>query len=243
MNWETQCAVVIPCLNEAANIYELVTAVRRRVPAVFVVDDGSTDGTEVLARRAGAQVLRHEFPHGKGAAIHTGLSHAKKHGLQWALMMDGDGQHSPEDISKFFDSAERTGALLVVGNRMENPIGMPWVRRLVNRWMSRRISSLAGILLPDSQCGFRLINLEAWARLPVRAAHFEIESDMLLAFARGKRRIDFVPITVIYRGEQSKIHPARDTVRWFRWWWRARRNPDQARLNSKATLPIPSGGT
>src|SRR5690242_4675551 len=125
INRETQCAVVIPCLNEAANISKVVADVRRSVPSVFVIDDGSTDGTGVVAKRAGAQVLPHEVPRGKGAALRTGLSHARKQGFQWALMMDGDGQHSPEDISKFFDSAEKTGATLVVGNRMENPVAMP----------------------------------------------------------------------------------------------------------------------
>lgn len=242
MNWPTQCAAVIPCLNEAASISELVAVVRRRVPAVYVVDDGSTDRTGTIAKQAGAQVLRHEVSRGKGAALFAAWSHARKHGFTWALTMDGDGQHAPEDISKFFAAAERTGAELVVGNRMENPAGMPWLRRQVNRWMSRRISSLAGMALPDSQCGFRLMNLETWSRLPVHAEHFEIESDVLLEFARGKYRIDFVPITVIYKNEQSKIHPARDTVRWLRWWWQARRGSDQNGPKAKAAVPIPSNG-
>src|SRR6185312_10854542 len=120
--------------------------------------------------------------------------------------------------------AEHTGAKLVVGNRMGNPKGMPLVRQLVNRWMSKRISALAGTPLPDSQCGFRLINLPAWNRLAVEAAHFEIESDVLLAFARSEYAIEFVPIQVIYKSERSKIHPVRDTMRWFHWWRRVRRD-------------------
>jgi glycosyltransferase involved in cell wall biosynthesis len=219
MNWTTQCAAVIPCLNEAANIVEVVTSARRMVPKVFVIDDGSRDQTSDLAKMAGAEVLRHESPRGKGAALHTGWEHAKNRGFRWALTMDGDGQHSARDIAKFFQSAERSGAKLVVGNRMNHPEGMPWLRRLVNRWMSERISTLAGVPLPDSQCGFRLMNLETWARLPVRATHFEIESDALLAFAAHGCGIGFVPIEVIYKSEQSKIHPLRDTVRWLRWWW------------------------
>ena len=53
--------------------------------------------------------------------------------------------------------------------------------------------------------------------------HFEIESEVLLAFARGRRRIEFVPIQVIYKTEQSKIHPLVDTVRWFKWLSRVKR--------------------
>jgi hypothetical protein len=137
--------------------------------------------------------------------------------------MDGDGQHASDDIPKFFQGAERTGAPLIVGNRMGQCADMPRVRRWVNRWMSARISALAGMPLPDSQCGFRLMNLKTWSTLASTAAHFEIESDVLLAFAARGCAIEFVPIQVIYRSEQSKIHPVRDTIRWFRWWRRARR--------------------
>jgi len=196
--------------------------VRRLVPTVFVIDDGSEDDTGAIAKNAGAEVLRHEIPRGKGIALQAGWAHAQKRGFEWALTMDGDGQHSAEDVTKFFEAVERTGAELVVGNRMGNPKGMPRVRRWVNRFMSDRISALAAVSLADSQCGFRLMNLETWARQPVDAAHFEIESEVLLAFARHGCGIEFVPIEVIYKSEQSKIHPGRDTVRWIRWWQRAR---------------------
>ena len=222
MNWTTQCAAVIPCLNEARNIGEVVRSVRRFVPTVFVIDDGSQDNTAEIAKRAGAEVIRHTVPHGKGIALQAGWKHALARGFNWALMLDGDGQHAAADIPGFFEAAERSGTRLVVGNRMGNPEGMPRVRRWVNRWMSERISALAGISLPDSQCGFRLMDLRVRNKLAVEAAHFEIESDVLLAFARAGCLIEFVPIQVIYKGEQSKIHPVRDTIRWMRWWRRAR---------------------
>ena len=103
---------------------------------------------------------------------------------------------------------------------------MPWLRRFVNRWMSRRLSKAIGKPLPDSQCGFRLMNLRAWSGLAITATHFEIESEVLLAFLAGGYAVEFVPVRVIYKNEQSKIHPWRDTVRWFRWWARARRRLD-----------------
>jgi glycosyltransferase involved in cell wall biosynthesis len=222
MNWPAQCAVIIPCLNESAAIGALVAAIRPQLSHVIVSDDGSTDDTGKLAAAAGAEVLRHRQPLGKGAALQAGWQWAHEKGFAWALTMDGDGQHSPADISKFLACAEQTAAELVVGNRMNDPEKMPWLRRIVNRWMSRRISARAGCDLPDSQCGFRLMNLKAWAGLPISAAHFEIESEVLLAFARARRRIEFVPIEVIYKCEQSKIDPWRDTIRWFRWWRKAK---------------------
>ena len=131
--------------------------------------------------------------------------------------MDGDGQHLPEDIRTFLAAAEEGKSDLVVGNRLENPLRIPWFRRQVNRWMSHRLSRLAGRPLPDSQCGFRLMNLEAWSTLSLQTTHFEIESEVLLAFIARGYSVQFVPVQVIYGREQSKINPLRDTLRWFRW--------------------------
>jgi hypothetical protein len=89
--------------------------------------------------------------------------------------------------------------------------------------MSRWLSAAAGEALPDSQCGFRLMNLGVWASLPITSAHFEIESDVLLAFVRAGQKVEFVPIRTIYKQEQSKIHPVRDTIRWLAWLWKVRR--------------------
>jgi glycosyltransferase involved in cell wall biosynthesis len=230
MNWPSDCCVVIPCLNEAAAIRDLVSRVKPMLPHVLVVDDGSSDDTANLARSAGAQVLRHDQPQGKGAALLRGWTAAHEQGFSWAIAMDGDGQHDPADLPRFLECADQTGARLVVGNRMANPSGMPWLRRQVNRWMSRQLSRLAHCHLPDTQNGFRLMHLNAWASLTIAAGHFEIESEILWRFAQAGHSIRFVPVQVIYRREHSKINPLRDTLRWFRW-FRAARN--EARRHSR----------
>jgi len=217
MDWPAQCAVVIPCLNEATAVETIVRQTREYLPTVIVVDDGSSDGTGERATQAGADVLRHEEPQGKGAALQAGLKCARERGFTWAMTLDGDGQHSPEDIPAFLQHAGCTGPALVIGNRMADASRMPWLRRQVNRWMSRRLSRLAGRVLPDTQCGFRLFRLDAWSQLSITTQHFEIESEMLLAFVEAGHRVEFIPIRVIYKAEQSKIHPWRDTLRWFRW--------------------------
>ncbi len=223
MDWPSQCAAVIPCFNEEVAIGSVVAATRRFLPMVLVVDDGSTDQSASRAEEAGAVTLRHGLNRGKGEALQSGWQWARERGSAWAMTLDGDGQHSPEDIPTFLRCAEQSSAALVVGNRMNSAAQMPWVRRLVNRWMSRRLSHLAGRLLPDSQCGFRLMNLETWSALPIRASRFEIESEVLLAFVLAGHSVEFIPIRVLYRSERSKIHPLWDTLRWFRWWKRARR--------------------
>jgi glycosyltransferase involved in cell wall biosynthesis len=230
MDWARQCAAVIPCLNEAATIESVVRQVRGHLPTIFVVDDGSSDTTGAAAVRAGAEVLRHEQPRGKGAALHTGLQRAHQRGFTWAMTLDGDGQHSPDDIPALLQCAERTNAALVIGNRMTDPRGMPWLRRQVNHWMSHRLSKIAGRPLPDTQCGFRLVKLAPWSQLQLQTSHFEIESEVLLEFIAAGHAVEFAPVRVIYKTEQSKIHPVRDTLRWFRWLRNRRRGAPLRRL-------------
>ena len=121
------------------------------------------------------------------------------------LMLDGDGQHAADDIPNFFDCASRTKARLIIGNRMIRADAMPWLRRKANVWMSRRISVLTGVTLPDSQCGFRLAHLESLLALHLTTAHFEIESEMLTGFLSVGHQLHFVPVQ--QRSHWAKPHP------------------------------------
>jgi glycosyltransferase involved in cell wall biosynthesis len=243
VDWRNECVVVIPCFNEAEHLAALLEAVKGHLPNIMVVDDGSNDDTALTARSTGVEVLQHEANLGKGAALDTGMRHALQRGFRWVLTMDGDGQHEPADIAKFQAAAEKTHAGLIIGNRMGNPEGMPLVRRIVNRWMSRRISRRARLVLPDSQCGFRLIELKSWAKLELHSRHFEIESEMLLAFVAAGVKIEFVPVQVLYTSTHSKINPFLDTLRWCRWWWVSRNTVSPARgaiaNGSTEALPRP----
>ena len=209
---------MIPCFNESASIATLVRAVRRQTPSVLVVDDGSRDDTSERAHAAGAEVIKHARNLGKGAALKTGLSRAEKLGYEWAVTLDGDGQHAPEDLPGLLNCAEQTGAMLVIGNRMNEAQEMPWLRRKVNCWMSAQLSKCAGRHLPDTQSGFRLIHLRAWAALALKTERFEVESETLMAFLAAGHRVEFVPIRVIRSGRDSHIHPVADSWRWWRWW-------------------------
>ena len=234
MNWNRDCAAIIPCFNEAAHIGKVVTAVQKHLPKVIVVDDGSTDATPEEANRAGAEIVRLPNNSGKGAALQKGWQRARELGFKWVLLLDGDGQHAADDIPIFFEYAEKTGSRLIVGNRMENSAAMPWLRRRVNRWMSRRISKMTGARLPDSQCGFRLAHLETLMALPFHANRFEIESAMLVAFLAAGEKVEFVPVQTIYENSASRINPLADSWRWLRWWL-AQRAP----LRACNTIRVP----
>jgi len=217
IDWPRHCAAVISCFNEEERIGPLLRRLRSQLPSVIVVDDGSADDTAQVAQRHSADVVRLPENGGKGVALRSGWRRAQERGFTWVLMLDGDGQHAPDDAPGFFDCADRTGARLVIGNRMNRANAMPWIRRLVNVWMSSRISAITGVTLPDSQCGFRLAHLETLLSLPLATDHFEIESEMLTAFLAARLRVEFVPVQTIYHAGPSRIRPIRDTWRWWRW--------------------------
>ncbi len=214
----SRCAAIIPCLNEAATIGAITRGLRLRLPSVIVVDDGSGDATADEARQAGATVVRLDRTLGKGAALRAGIEVATSARFDWALLMDGDGQHSVEDVGVFVEAAELGGAEMVIGNRMHSAESIPWLRRQVNRWMSRDLSRCIGARVPDSQCGFRLVELSTWNRLQPAGEGFLIESAMIVAFAKAGCRILHVPIRVLPREQgRSRIRSIRDTIRWLRW--------------------------
>jgi glycosyltransferase involved in cell wall biosynthesis len=217
---DVNCAAVIPCFNEARHIAAVVRAVREHVPHVLVVDDGSADATSDEAISAGAEVLRNRVNEGKGVSLARALKTLRGRGFTWALTLDGDGQHAAEDIPAFLAEAARGDDALLIGNRMADTAAMPPLRRFANRWASARLSRRAGVALPDTQCGFRMIRLDAWSSVALTTARFEYESEIILAFVKAGHRVGFIPVRTIYADEESKFHPVYDAARWLRWWWR-----------------------
>ncbi len=209
-------AALIPAFLEEAFIGEIVRRALLQLDHVFVIDDGSPDATAARAEAAGAVVIRHGSNRGKGAAIKTGLREIAASRFLYCLVLDGDGQHLPEEIPRFLEAANRSGSHLLVGNRMSDTKAMPFVRKLTNSFMSSQISRLCGQPIPDTQCGFRMIHSELAPHLDCPSNAYEYETEMLLIAARRGFRIAPVPITTVYGDEKSKIHPVRDTLRFFR---------------------------
>lgn len=208
-------AAVIPAYNPGP-ILGLVAASAGRelgADAVYVIDDGATDGSISCAREAGVHVVVHPVNRGKGAALRTGFEAALAAGADWVFTLDADGQHDPRDMGGFLAAAARGRCQLLVGNRMADTSSMPWLRRFANRATSAVVSLLAGQRIADSQSGYRLIAAPVLAALDLRYDRFEAESEILVKAARAGFRIGGVPIRTIYGEERSNIHPLRDTVR------------------------------
>lgn len=209
-------AALIPAFREERRISEVARRTKMQLDYVLVLDDGSPDATSEKAREAGVEVIRHEVNRGKGAAIKTGLRELTARGFEYVVLLDGDGQHLPEEIPAFLDEAAKTKAHFLLGNRMSDTSKMPLVRRLTNKTMSWQISRLCGQPIPDTQCGFRMIHRDVVPHLFCESNAYDYETEMLLIASRRGFKIGAVPITTVYSDEKSKIHPVRDTIRFFK---------------------------
>ena len=208
-------AALIPAYCEARAIADVVRRTIPHVDLVLVVDDGSPDATAELAKNAGAEVIKHSVNQGKGAAMKTGMKTLSERGYDYILLLDGDGQHAPEEIPRFTAPAREGSAYVVVGNRFENIKGMPLVRRMVNGLMSRIISNACGVRIPDTQCGFRLVRSSLVTYIMGSSDHFDFETEMLLLASRAGFTIQSVPVSTIYGAEKTKIRPLQDTLKFI----------------------------
>jgi glycosyltransferase involved in cell wall biosynthesis len=233
----SQTAAVIPAYQDEKHIGDIVRRTRKQLHHVIVVDDGSSDQTAQRAREAGAEVITHDQNRGKGEAIKTGLAHwlavASPSGraadgldlqVTWVSLLDSDGQHLPEEIDRFLTAAaSSTQPTFLIGNRMNNFAGMPFIRRVVNRYMSRQISRVCKQEIPDTQCGFRMLDHQLIPQLLGGGDRFDYDTEVLIIASRKGYRVESVPITTVYTDQVSKIRPLRDAIRFLKLMWRYRK--------------------
>jgi glycosyltransferase involved in cell wall biosynthesis len=210
-----RACIIIPAYNEARHIAELIKEVKIYALEIVVIDDGSKDDTSGIAQKAGARVIRNGINQGKGASLKKGFSDALQGGFDAVIVMDGDGQHLPEEIPHFLEAAQSSSAGIFVGNRMRNYKSMPLERLLTNKFMSWLVSVITGQHIPDSQCGYRLLKRELLEKLVLKTSNYEIESEMLIQAARLGFKIEAVRIRTVYTGTKSQINPLLDTFRFI----------------------------
>ena len=198
--------IVIPAFNASHSLSELVTRLRNVLPevSILVVDDGSTDDTAAIAEQCDATVVRHSINKGKGTALQTGFDFVLQHNsAKYILMLDADLQHLPEDAPKFFEKLQQTNADVIVGWRQRVGTTMPMHRRMSNALTSFLVSTRTGIVIRDSQCGYRLIERKVIEQVKLETAGFEAETEFLIKAAKRKFKIEFVPIQTVYGDEKS----------------------------------------
>ena len=202
-------AVVIPALNEALRIRDVVEGALRHCPNVILVDDGSNDGTVEAVAGLPVSVLRHPVRMGKGAGLRDGFAEALRHGFDAVVTMDGDGQHSADDIPRLLAAANRRPGWIVIGARLRNRARQPLHRRLANRFGDWGIAWGTGYQVADSQSGQRLYpaNVCALACAGIPGEDFVFEAQVVMSAAQelGTRCVS-VPIEARY----NVVHAAPD---------------------------------
>lgn len=208
-------AVVIPVYNHGITVKAVVLKALKLGFPVIVVDDGSTDITPCQLRGlSGIRVITHEQNAGKGAALMTGFKAAAEM-ADFAVTMDADGQHFPEDALAMIAAVPKGKKPLVTGYRkqMENE-WVPWTSRMGRRFSNMWITASGGPAIRDSQSGFRIYPLPETLELKTQARRYQFEVEVLVKAHRNKISVIEVPIHVAYPADRvSHFRPFIDFLR------------------------------
>ena len=218
---ENEVCAVIPTYQNAKTLLKVVADVHRVVDTVFVVDDGSNDGTAALLDKATGnerpeKVLTHPKNCGKGAALKTGLTYARQQGFRYAVTVDADGQHRADDIPALLKAVEEEPDALAIGSRGLQHENMPAKSTFANRFSNFWFALQTLQRLRDTQSGLRVYPLRRLHGLRWMSARYEAELTLLVFSAWAGVKLLPVPVSVYYPPRDQRVthfHPGRDFTR------------------------------
>ena len=218
---ENEVCAVIPTYQNAKTLLKVVADVHRVVDTVFVVDDGSNDGTAALLDKATGnerpeKVLTHPKNCGKGAALKTGLTYARQQGFRYAVTVDADGQHRADDIPALLKAVEEEPDGLAIGSRGLQHENMPAKSTFANRFSNFWFALQTLQRLPDTQSGLRVYPLRRLHGLRWMSARYEAELTLLVFSAWAGVKLLPVPVSVYYPPRDQRVthfRPGRDFTR------------------------------
>lgn len=218
---ENEVCAVIPTYQNAKTLLKVVADVHRVVDTVFVVDDGSNDGTAALLDKATGserpeKVLTHPKNCGKGAALKTGLTYARQQGFRYAVTVDADGQHRADDIPALLKAVEEEPDALAIGSRGLQHENMPAKSTFANRFSNFWFALQTLQRLPDTQSGLRVYPLRRLHGLRWMSARYEAELTLLVFSAWAGVKLLPVPVSVYYPPRDQRVthfRPGRDFTR------------------------------
>ena len=217
---KNRIAFIIPVYNHAGTIAQVTRQTQALGYPVFVIDDGSTDETpKRLSEIKDIHLLSHEKNQGKGAAILTGFM-AACNVADFAITIDADGQHFPEDALKLISVIPHGQRPIIVGSRKgmnaREGAHIPWTSRFGRKFSNFWVWMSGGPWLADSQSGMRLYPLPESLSLPTRARRFQFEVEILVKARRKGIPIMEVPVRVFYQAGDERISHFRPFVDFVR---------------------------
>jgi glycosyltransferase involved in cell wall biosynthesis len=206
---QRKACVLIPTYNNGGTLRDVVERVLPFCADVIVVNDGCTDHSAEILASFGERITVVDYGcnRGKGYALKQGFRKAKSKGFNYALTLDSDGQHFPEDIPLFVNELEKHPNALIVGSRNLNQENMPSGNTFANKFSNFWFKVQTGIDLPDTQTGYRLYPLRNMSGLALLTSRYEAELELLVFSAW--RGTDLIPIkiNVFYpKGEERVSH-------------------------------------
>ena len=215
-----KCCVILPTYNNAGTLREVVNEVLLYTRNVIVINDGSTDETaQFLNHYKDLQVVHLPTNKGKGNALKTGFAKALKSGFSYAITMDSDGQHFPEDLHVFLNAIAvretEDPEILVIGSREMDHPDIPSKSNFGNRCSSFWFWVETGIRLKDTQCGYRLYPLHVVKDLSLYTSRFELEIEVIVKAAWKGTDVKNLPVKVYYDPRERVTHfrPFQDVTR------------------------------
>ncbi len=210
-------SLVIPAKNEAAGLPGLLEELKGVLAQreglryeILLIDDGSTDETAEIGLAAGARVITHPESLGNGAAVKRGIREAQ---MDWVVLLDGDGQHPPDQLPELIRLAESRYDM-VVGSRGGS--GGSVHRNLANRIYNGLASYVTNRPIPDLTSGYRLIRADVVKGFCYLLPNtFSYPTTITLAMMRAGYSVGFAPIEVRERQGKSHIRVIRDGTRFL----------------------------
>ena len=198
----------IPAYNEAKNIENIISKLKKITDTIIVCDDGSSDLTSEISKKMGAMVLTHDHNEGYGAAIRTIFLKAKELDADVLVTFDADGQHRFEDIEKVILPIKNDQADIVIGSRfLENSSEIPRYRKLGINIITKVTNSTINEKITDAQSGFRAYNKKTLQQINPTEKGMGVSTEILIKSSSVNLRIIEVPITVLYADNTSTHNP------------------------------------
>lgn len=209
--------VLIPTYNNAGTLGQVIDGVARYTRHIVVVNDGSTDGTAgVLARYDFLQVVSYPQNAGKGMALRRGFQFAVEKGYDYAVTIDSDGQHYPDDLPAFLEKLEETPGAVIIGARNMEQASVPGKSSFGHKFSNFWFRVETGIKAPDTQSGYRLYPVRRLSGMRFFTTKYEFEIEVIVRAAWAGIPVTSVPVKVYYAPKETRVshfRPFRDFFR------------------------------
>jgi glycosyltransferase involved in cell wall biosynthesis len=198
----------IPAYNEELYIESLVKSTKNHVDQVVVCDDGSTDKTASIAKKAGAIVISHKTNKGYGSAIISLFNYARENNTDVMITIDGDGQHDPNQIPLLLNTITQHNVDVVIGSRfLNNTVEAPGYRQRGIKIITSTANYGTDLKISDSQSGFRAYSKNAINAIHPTEEGMSVSTEILLKISNKGLSLAEVPITISYDGDTSQHNP------------------------------------